>query len=87
MLACRDVSEKTSAMVDGELSSWERLELRMHLLMCVNCRRFVKQFTQLVDHLHNRVEQEVEPAPAGFADRVMDAIDASAPQSDDLPKL
>lgn len=44
MLTCRDVTEKTSSYVDGELSLVSRLGMRLHLAMCQHCRLFVRQF-------------------------------------------
>jgi len=54
MLNCRQVTERASAMVDGELSSRERLSMRMHLLMCVHCRRFQRHLQGMVSALEPR---------------------------------
>ncbi len=43
MLTCKEVTERSSALIDGELGLWDRLQLRLHLAMCEGCRRFARQ--------------------------------------------
>ena len=71
MLTCQEITVKASLMVDGELGLRERIAMRMHLMMCANCRRFARQFKALVASMasHNRLESEaISPE---FVDRVM----------------
>lgn len=52
MLKCKDVVERADALVDGTPLGWrERFALRMHLLMCHHCRRYVRQLQALVSSL------------------------------------
>lgn len=44
MLTCKDVTERSSGYLDGELPWRGRLRIRLHLLMCRHCRLFVRQF-------------------------------------------
>ncbi len=69
MLTCQEVTAKASLMVDGELGFRERIAMRMHLMMCVNCRRFARQFEALVSSmasrrgdLHRRLELQLGPS-------------------------
>ena len=50
MLKCRDVLEQADAYLDQQLSGWQRLQFKLHILLCRNCRRYVKnlQLTQQV---------------------------------------
>ncbi|MCR9184324.1 MAG: peroxidase-related enzyme [Halieaceae bacterium] len=48
MLNCREISQKASHYLDGELSWRERMAVRVHLLMCDDCRRFVRQLAGLI---------------------------------------
>lgn len=80
MLSCREVTERSSRYVDAELGTMERLSMRLHLLMCVHCRRFVAQLRCLVAALGQR------PAPAAPPETVERLLaqlplepDASAP--------
>jgi len=43
MMSCKEVTEKASALIDGELSLWERLQIRLHLAICRGCERFIDQ--------------------------------------------
>lgn len=43
MLSCKDVSHKASDYLDRNLPWRTRLGMRMHLLICVHCRRYVQQ--------------------------------------------
>lgn len=38
MLSCRQATERISQDMDGELSLWNRIGLRVHLLICRGCR-------------------------------------------------
>lgn len=48
MLSCREVSNNVSLYLDGELSWRERVAMKLHLSMCNNCRRFVRQLSVLI---------------------------------------
>lgn len=48
MLNCREVSKQASPYVDGELPWRERMAVKMHLLMCHHCRRFMRQWSGLI---------------------------------------
>lgn len=43
MKSCRDTSALVSRSLDESLSWTERLQVRMHLLMCSACRNFERQ--------------------------------------------
>jgi hypothetical protein len=43
MLSCREVAERASALIDGEVRGWEAIQIRMHLAMCKGCQRFIRQ--------------------------------------------
>lgn len=42
MLTCKQLVENSSDLLDQRLSIRTRISVRMHLLMCANCRRFIK---------------------------------------------
>lgn len=46
MLTCRDLTEDASAYLDGEVPPLRRARLRLHLMMCGNCRRYLAQLRQ-----------------------------------------
>ncbi len=53
MLSCKELVARSSGLLDGELSFRERMAMRRHLMLCRNCRRFIKQMklTQAVVRL------------------------------------
>lgn len=63
MLSCKEVAERASALIDGELSAWERLRIRLHLAMCNGCSHFVAQM-RMTDRLVRQIAEGGErPAP------------------------
>lgn len=43
MLTCKQLVENSSDYLDARLPLRGRLSVRLHLAMCVNCRRFIRQ--------------------------------------------
>lgn len=43
MLSCKEVAERASALIDGELGAFEALQIRLHLAMCKGCGVFIGQ--------------------------------------------
>lgn len=72
MLSCREITAKANDMLDNELGFRERMAVRMHLAMCVHCRRFNRHLRTLTAALKRRSELEV--LPEDFVDRVMTNI-------------
>lgn len=51
MLTCREVTELANGYLDRELPLLARAQMRMHLLMCSHCRRYVDQLATAVNLL------------------------------------
>lgn len=47
MSKCRDISRLASRAMDERLSLWQRFSIRMHLIICLYCRRFFRQLKML----------------------------------------
>jgi hypothetical protein len=74
MLSCKDVTQRAGDWTDGQLSFKERLSVRLHLLICAFCRRFLRQYRLAAetaaqqacqhhpDEIH-AVLQKIEEAP------------------------
>ena len=43
MLSCRELSDQADAFLDKEMSFAKRMQVRLHLMMCSGCNRFVNQ--------------------------------------------
>ncbi|GAA4359378.1 zf-HC2 domain-containing protein [Kangiella marina] len=48
MLSCKHTIAQGTDYLDKELGFWRKVEMKMHLMICVNCRRYVKQLKQTV---------------------------------------
>ncbi|MCA1775590.1 MAG: zf-HC2 domain-containing protein [Loktanella sp.] len=56
MMSCKEVADRASAVIDGELSGWEMVQMRLHLAMCRGCRHFLGQI-RAVDQLASSVTE------------------------------
>lgn len=43
MLTCKEITELVTEYAEGELSFADRLRFQLHIGMCRNCRRYVRQ--------------------------------------------
>lgn len=51
MLMCKDIHQKASDYHDGNMSFGQRASFKLHLMMCVHCRRYLLQFKLMVSSL------------------------------------
>ncbi len=58
MLSCKDINQKASQYIDGELTIRQRLVVGFHLLMCVHCRRYVRQLAATINTLRQLPKKE-----------------------------
>lgn len=49
MMSCKEVAERASALIDGELGVFDLLQLRLHLAMCRGCGEFIRQMRTTSD--------------------------------------
>ena len=61
MLTCKDVSDVASDYMEGPTTFVQRLGLRLHLIMCVNCRRYMKQL-RLASGVAKKISVPLEPS-------------------------
>jgi anti-sigma factor RsiW len=47
-LKCHEVSELVTAYLEGALPVGTRFATRLHLRLCVHCRRYVAQFQETI---------------------------------------
>ncbi len=61
MMDCREISRMVSASMDRKLPLYQRIGIRMHVLMCRYCYRYRKQllFLRKVIHLNMNLSQEI----------------------------
>ena len=58
---CKETTELASRALDERLGLGERLAMRMHLLICTNCTRFVQQINDMRRMLRMDARDEVGP--------------------------
>lgn len=60
MLNCKQTSLLVSQSLDRPLTWRERLAVRIHLLICVYCRRFTQQLRLIRSHMQAWQQQAAE---------------------------
>lgn len=88
MLTCNDASHLLSEGQERPLGLRERMGLRLHLWMCVSCRRFEQQLTLMrraMRLLRQRAETEADAAelPVGARERIRRALREGSRRSGD----
>lgn len=61
MLKCRDIHRLGDAYVDGSLPWQAQLSVRVHILLCVHCRRYLRQLRRLLKampHVHHHASDD-----------------------------
>lgn len=61
MLSCDQVARELSDALDGEVSLWRQLQIRMHLAMCQVCREVASSLERTVDVLHDLRDEPPSP--------------------------
>lgn len=57
MITCKDVCDTASDYLDTPPGLLTRLSLRMHLLICKHCRRYLRQLA-----MSNRAARKLQPS-------------------------
>lgn len=79
MLSCKEVSKLVSQSLDAELPFRKRVGVRIHLMMCRACARFLKQLrflrqaSRLFEEKFNDPELQ-PPLPAETKKRIQEAL-------------
>jgi len=73
MLTCYEVNEKASCSV--ELSLLERFAVRIHMMICVKCRRYQRQLKALIASLARIAHSDKSRPAKEFVKQTLDAIE------------
>ena len=81
MLTCKEATQLISKSLDHQLNWRERFKVRVHLITCKYCKRFLKQLTVL-RNAFGQVTQSIEAndniqLPAETKTRIIDSIESS----------
>ncbi len=87
MLSCKEAAQLVSEGLDRELSFWQRMSLRLHVLMCRACSRYTRQVKALDAAVseHYRGDpsvQKPERLPDNALNRIKAALRLPKPNSD-----
>lgn len=63
MLKCRDIPRESEKLLAGELSLWQRLMLHLHVFLCHNCRRYLRQLRTLLGALNTLQQRRDNNTP------------------------
>lgn len=79
MLNCKQTSLLVSQSLDRPLTWRERMAVRMHLWICVYCRRFMQQLKLIRQQMSRWQQQEVTRSditlPQAARDRITQQLD------------
>lgn len=73
MLKCRDIPSEAEKLLANELSFGQRFAVRLHLLVCDNCRRYVSQLRVLLGAIPG--VPAAAPVSEGDIERVLQKLD------------
>ena len=73
MLSCKQLVLRSSDFLDRQLTLRESLLIRTHLVMCINCRRFIRQL-----RLTQRVVQQLPEAEINDLDALAERLARAA---------
>ena len=85
MLTCKHTSRLISEGQERQLNLKERINLRLHVWMCNNCRRFEKQIVTMRKIMKREWTQDAPPTnkqlPGEAQERIRQALKANIEQS------
>jgi len=83
MLSCKDIARLVSDSLDRKLPPRQRLELRLHLMMCGACSTYRRQITELNRLFQRRFHDatgsrsdDAEPSPPRCPEEAKERIEA-----------
>lgn len=63
LIKCKDVARLSSDYLDKSLPFWQRVKIKLHLLMCGHCSTFMKQLKFTVDVSADIEKQNLQDQP------------------------
>ena len=64
---CAEMARLSSQRLDAPLPLGTRLKMRLHLLICAWCHRYLKQLELMHEHLHHADEHAAASAKRGLS--------------------
>lgn len=79
MLKCRDIAHQASDYLDQQLTGWQRVRFRIHLLYCYYCRRFVNHLRITNGYLRGNPFAHLSEADKNEVDNILAKIHQHKP--------
>ena len=73
MLSCKDITEKANQYLDKEVSLFTRVEMKIHMFICDNCKRYVEQLRTTIAAL-GKMNTPAEVVDDGKIDQIINTI-------------
>jgi predicted anti-sigma-YlaC factor YlaD len=70
LFRCSTLYGHLDRYLDGEMSLWDRILVKGHLMMCPKCRVYLRQYAQVWDLSQASIQEEL---PADF-EQVMSSV-------------
>ncbi|WP_303288864.1 zf-HC2 domain-containing protein [Marinobacter sp. SS8-8] len=84
MLMCRDLAVIASDYIDGELAGLQNLSVKLHLMMCGDCRTFIGNLRATTDLMKAHSSgQPDEELLRRIGERVAEALNARTSRASD----
>jgi len=81
MISCKDITENANGYIDHELPFMARMKMKIHLMMCVNCRRYISQLRTTIAALGKMGKQQ--PVDEDTVDKIVDKLKNYKPENSD----
>jgi hypothetical protein len=76
-MTCREVTDILDRYIAGDLPRRQHLFLKLHLMMCRNCRNYLRTYRQTIRAAKTLVLNPDDPPPADMPEELVQAILAS----------
>ena len=74
MLSCKNITEEANSYLDKERPFFTRMKVKMHLAICVNCRRYVDQLNTTIQALRNLKRADDDIVSEDVVDNVVNNL-------------
>ncbi|MHC9511670.1 anti-sigma factor family protein [Kangiella sp. M94] len=62
MLSCKHLVEQASEYIDDEMTTGKKIQVKLHLFVCVSCRRYLKQLKLTIAMLGKKNHHQASEA-------------------------
>ena len=82
MPSCKDITNQSSDYLDRNLSFMERLGFKMHMFLCVNCKRYVSQLQLTIATIGKTQNADPQPVDEQHVQEIVENLQQSTSSQD-----